>query len=103
VLTTVQNETILTQPEAEQVRTETETTVVKEKLSMDSIEFGKKCRPYNIQYRDFFGYVPCREDYSCGQEEFFEALLKSIETKKDINMFLIKKTYDISKLNKRYR
>lgn len=69
---------------------------------MDSIEFGKKCRPYNIQYRDLFGYVPCREDYSCSQEEFFEALLKSIETKKDINMFLIKKTYDTSNLNKRY-
>ena len=69
---------------------------------MDSIEFGKKCRPYNIQYRDLFGYVPCREDYSCSQEEFFEALLKSIETKKDINMYLIKKTYDTSNLNKRY-
>ena len=69
---------------------------------MDSIEFGKKCRPFNIQYRDLFGYVPCREDYSCSQEEFFEALLKSIETKKDINMFLIKKTYDTSNLNKRY-
>lgn len=69
---------------------------------MDSIKFGKKCRPYNIQYRDLFGYVPCREDYSCSQEEFFEALLKSIETKKEINMFLIKKTYDTSNLNKRY-
>ena len=69
---------------------------------MDSIEFGKKCRTYNIQYRDLFGYVPCREDYSCSQEEFLEALLKSIETKKDINMFLIKKTYDTSNLNKRY-
>lgn len=69
---------------------------------MDSIEFGKKCRPFNIQYRDLFGYVPCREDYSCSQEEFLEALLKSIETKKDINMFLIKKTYDTSNLNKRY-
>ena len=30
---------------------------------MNSIEFGKKCRPYNIQYRDVFGYVPCRDDY----------------------------------------
>ena len=69
---------------------------------MDSIEFGKKCRPFNIQYRDLFGYVPCREDYSCSQEEFLEALLRSIETKKDINMFLIKKTYDTSNLNKRY-
>ena len=27
---------------------------------MNSIEFGKKCRPYNVQYRDVFGYVPCR-------------------------------------------
>ena len=69
---------------------------------MNSIELGKKCRTYNIQYRDLFGYVPCREDYSCSQEEFLEALLKSIETKKDINMFLIKKTYDTSNLNKRY-
>ena len=70
---------------------------------MDSIEFGKMCRPYNIQYRDLFGYVPCREDYSCSQEEFFEALLNSIETKKDINMFLIKRTFDTSNLNKRYK
>ena len=43
---------------------------------MDSIEFGKKCRPFNIQYRDLFGYVPCREDYSCSQEEFLEALFR---------------------------
>lgn len=46
---------------------------------MNSIEFGKKCRPYNIQYRDVFGYVPCRDDYSCTQDEYFQALLKAIE------------------------
>lgn len=25
---------------------------------MNSVEFGKKCRPHNIKYRDIFGYVP---------------------------------------------
>ena len=42
---------------------------------MNSIEFGKKCKPYNIQYRDIFGYVPCRDDYTCRQDEYFDALL----------------------------
>ena len=40
---------------------------------MNSIEFGKMCRPYNIKYREIFGYVPCKEDYVCSQEEYFEA------------------------------
>ena len=48
---------------------------------MNSIEFGKKCRPYHIQYRDIFGKVPCYTDYACSQEEYFNALLKAIETK----------------------
>ena len=30
---------------------------------MNSIKFGKKCRFYNIQYKEIFGYVPCRGDY----------------------------------------
>ena len=69
---------------------------------MNPVEFGKKCHPYNIQYRDLFGYIPCKEDYSCSQEDFFEALLQSIETKKEIKMFLIEKTHDTSNPNKRY-
>ena len=47
---------------------------------MNSIEFGKKCRPYNSQYKDIFGYVSCRGDYNCSQDEYFQVLLKAIET-----------------------
>lgn len=52
---------------------------------MNSIEFGKKCKLYNIQYRDIFGYVPCRDDYSCSQDEYFQALLKAISTHTEID------------------
>ncbi len=52
---------------------------------MNSIEFGKKCRPYHIQYRDIFGKVPCYTDYACSQEEYFDALLKAIETKVELS------------------
>lgn len=69
---------------------------------MTSIEFGKKCKPYNIQYRKIFGYVPCRDDYKCNQDEYFEALLKSIETKKEISAFVPKKTLAYNNPDKRY-
>ena len=69
---------------------------------MNSIEFCKKCRPYNIQYRDIFGYVPCPDNYNCGQDEYFDALLKAIETKKDISTLIPKKAIDYSDPNKRY-
>lgn len=58
---------------------------------MDSIEFGKKCRPYNILYRNIFGYVPCRGDYSCSQEEYFQALTKAIETHTELCNIVPKK------------
>jgi hypothetical protein len=58
---------------------------------VNSIDFGKKCKSYNIQYREIFGYVPCRGDYKCSQDEYFEALLKAIETKQDIETFVPKK------------
>lgn len=69
---------------------------------MNSIEFGKKCRPYNIQYRDIFGYIPCREDYKCTQEEYFDALIKAIETKTEISTFVSKKSIDYQNSSKRY-
>ena len=69
---------------------------------MNSIEFGKKCRPYNVQYRDIFDYVPCPDDYKCSQEEYFDALLKAIETKEDISTLIPKKVIDYSDNNKRY-
>jgi len=55
---------------------------------MNSIEFGKKCRPLNIQYRELFDYVPCRGNYRCSQEEYFDALQKSISLGKELTEFL---------------
>jgi hypothetical protein len=69
---------------------------------MNSIEFGKKCRPYNIQYRDLFGYVPCHEEYRCNQEEYFQALVTAIETKKELSEILTKIERDYSDPNIKY-
>ena len=69
---------------------------------MTSIEFGKKCRPFNLQYREIFGYVPCRGDYSCDQEEYFSALQKAIETKQELSVFLPKKNIVCPRQNKAF-
>ena len=69
---------------------------------MNSIEFGKKCRPYNVQYRDVFGYVPCRDDYNCTQDEYFQDLLKAIETKRELSTIVHKKNRDYQDPHKRY-
>ena len=69
---------------------------------MDPIEFGKKCRPYNGKYKEIFGYVPCRGDYRCNQDDYFAALVKSIETKQEISAFVPKKDIDFVNTNKKY-
>ena len=69
---------------------------------MTSVEFGKKCKPYNIKYRDIFGYVPCRDDYSCNQDEYFEALTKAVETRCELFTLIPKKNKDFSDTTKRY-
>ena len=69
---------------------------------MNSIEFGKKCRPYNIQYRDLFGYVPCCEEYRCNQDEYFQALVTAIETKTELSEILTKIEIDYSDPDKKY-
>lgn len=58
---------------------------------MNSIEFGKKCRSYNMRYMDIFGYVPCPDDYKCSQDEYFDALRKAIEIKEDISTLISKR------------
>lgn len=63
---------------------------------MNSIEFGKKCRPYNIQYRTIFGYVPCREDYRCSQDVYFDALLQSIKTKRELATIIPNSPYQLT-------
>lgn len=68
---------------------------------MNSIDFGKKCKTYNSIYKELFGYIPCKEDYLCTQNEFFNALVKAINTKKEIDIYLSKKAKDICD-NKKY-
>lgn len=70
---------------------------------MNSIEFGKKCRPYNVQYRDVFGYVPCRDDYDCSQDKYFEALLKAIETKCELSAIVPEKNKEFQEPDKNLR
>ena len=66
---------------------------------MNPIEFEKKCHPYNKLYVEIFGYVPCRWHYKCNQTEYFNALLKSIETKQELTVFLKVRKYDFSNPN----
>ena len=58
---------------------------------MTSIEFGKTLRPYNIKYRDLFGYVPCPANYLCSQEKYLNALKTAIETEQEIDNFVEKR------------
>ena len=69
---------------------------------MNSIEFGKKCRPYNVKYREIFGYVPCRDDYLCNQEDYFSALMQAIELEKELTEFIPKKKIDYVNTEKKY-
>lgn len=58
---------------------------------MKTIEFGKMCQPYNKEYYKLFGTVPCVDDYSTTQEQFFDALKKSIIEEKKIENYLPRK------------
>ena len=59
---------------------------------MTSKEFSIKCRPHNLKYRELFGAVPCPQDYAGSQDEFFNALVKAIETTTPIENMLRKRT-----------
>lgn len=63
-------------------------------MELSSIEFEKKCHPYNRKYKELFGYVPGISEYSCRQDEYFSALLLAIETKQELTCFLKKKEYN---------
>lgn len=58
---------------------------------MTSIEFGKLCRPINLEYKKKFGYIPCIADYICSQEEFYNALRKAVEENEDIGTYIEKR------------
>lgn len=58
---------------------------------MNSIEFNKKCQPFNLEYRDLFGYVPCKDDYICSRDEYLETLMKAVREQKELETFLKKR------------
>lgn len=70
--------------------------------TMTSIEFGKKCKPYLVQYRNIFGEVPQFSEYECNQDEFLQALLRATETKVNISTLLKKRIIDYSDPNIQY-
>ena len=57
-------------------------------------EFEKICPPYNIAYRDIFGYIPTQREYVCDQEEYIEALKKAIANKVELDHILKRRADD---------
>ena len=56
---------------------------------MDEYQFFAQLRPFNIKYREIFGYIPNISDYSCNRDEYLEALKKSIENKVEISEYIL--------------
>ncbi len=55
---------------------------------MNSVEFGKKCRPYLKEYYNLFGVAPSPSDYVCTNEQFLGALIKAVTNKQSITELL---------------
>ena len=45
---------------------------------MNQIEFGKKCRELNKQYKELFGEIPSPSDYNQPYEKYIVAMEKAI-------------------------
>ena len=56
---------------------------------MDDRIFKNSIRTFNMEYKKIFGYIPCIENYSCTQDEYRDALIRSIQDKKEISEYLI--------------
>lgn len=54
---------------------------------MDCMTFNRFLIQLNRAYRDIFHEIPCIQNYSCDQDEYVEALKKSIETGKPIDTY----------------
>jgi len=61
---------------------------------VNSIAFGKKCRPFNLKYKEKFGYVPCRNDYLGNQAKYFNALVSAVENNIELSEYIAKKKAD---------
>ena len=62
---------------------------------MPSPELNQKRRDLNKAYRALFGYSPSPSNYACSTCEFFDALAKAVEEKKDISCYLSKRAAHI--------
>ena len=58
---------------------------------MPSSELNQKRRELNKAYRSLFGYTPSPSDYACSSCEYFAAIAKAVEEKKDISHYLSKR------------
>ena len=56
---------------------------------MTSVDFTKACIPYNKKYRDMFGTIPCIQNFACNNEQFLDALKKSVDTSTPIEELLL--------------
>ena len=62
---------------------------------MSSPEILQKRRELNKAYRALFGYIPSPTDFACTGSEFFDALAKAVEEKKEISSYLSKRAAHI--------
>lgn len=59
---------------------------------MNQIEFGKKCRELNKQYKELFGEIPSPSDYNQPYEKYIAAMEKAISEKVKLDKVLAKNT-----------
>lgn len=55
---------------------------------MTEEQWTKCLEKYHKKYQDIFGYVPNENAYFCTREMYAEALLKSLDEKKEISEYL---------------
>ncbi|MCI5700028.1 MAG: hypothetical protein MR308_06535 [Lachnospiraceae bacterium] len=68
---------------------------------MDDRIFKDSIKTFNIEYKKIFGYIPCIENYSCGQNEYRNALMRAIQEKKELSEYLTVYEHEVVKRRKR--
>ncbi len=55
---------------------------------MTETQWIEALKPYQKQYQEIFGYIPNMCNYFCTKSKFIDALLKALEEKKEISVYL---------------
>lgn len=72
---------------------ESKESIILHLFGLNDEQFEKLLRPYNKQYADMFGAVPYRQNYECSDMQYYDALIKAIDTKTELHRLLkLKKT-----------